>query len=123
VLDVAIRRKKPYDWYRYSVPIPAVSGKHGALSIRIHLQPDGWRWELTEDDSPFRSGTKSGLEDAKSEAQYYLNITLAQKGEAEHFFSLNPDSWIGGDDEKGLGDRVRQANMGTKAKWFGSKSK
>lgn len=120
---MAIRRKKSYDWYRYSVPVPAVSGKHGALSIRIQLQPDGWRWELTEDDFPFRSGTKIGLEDAKSEAECYLNKTLLQRGEPEHFFSLNPDSWSGIDDEKRLGDRVRQTNRGTKPKGLGGKSK
>ena len=120
---MAIRRKKFYGSYRYSVPVPAVSGKHGALSIRIHRHPGGWRWELTEDDSPFRSSTKIGLEDAKSEAQYSLNKTLLQKGEPEHIFSLNPDSWIGVDDEKRLGDR-RQDNMrSSKAKWFGSRSK
>jgi hypothetical protein len=122
-VEVAIRRKKPYDSYRYSVPVQAVSGKHGVLSIRIHRQPDGWRWELTDNDSPFKSGTNIGLEDAKSEAQYYLNKMLLQKGEPEHFFSLNPDSWFGLDDEKRLGDRVRPANMGSKVRWFGSKSK
>ena len=104
---MAIRRKKYYDSYRYSVPIPAVLGKHGALSIRIHRQPDGWRWELTDDDFPFSSGTKIGLEDAKSEAQYSLNKWLVQKGEPEHFFSLNPDSWFGVEDEKRLGERVK----------------
>ena len=118
-----IGRKKLHDSYRYSVPVPAVSGKHGALSIRIHRQPDGWRWELTDDDSPFKSGTKIGLEDAKSEAQHYLNETLLQKGEPEYFFSLNPDAWYGVDDRKILGDRVPQTNLGTKAKWFGRKSK
>jgi hypothetical protein len=120
---VVIRRKKLYDSYRYSLPIPAVPGKRGALSIRVHRQPDGWRWELTDDDSPFKSGTKFGPEDAKSEAQYYLSETLLQNGEPEHFFSLNPDSWVGVDDEKSPGDRVRQSNMGTKAKRSGGKSK
>jgi hypothetical protein len=52
----------------------------------------------------------------------YLNEMLLQKGERKHFFSLNPDSWLGVDDEKRLGERVRQANIGSKAKWLGSKS-
>ena len=87
--------------------------------MRIHLQPDGWRWELTDNDLPFRSGTKIGLEDAKSEAQYCLNQVRLRHGEPEHCFSLNPDSWLGFDDEKTLGDRAPRA----RAKGFGSKSK
>jgi hypothetical protein len=119
---VAVRRKY-YSSYEYRIPIPGVFGKHGALSIRIHRQTEGWRWELTDDDSPFKSGSKIGLEDAKSEAQYYLNEALLQKREPEHFFSPDPDSWYGVNDAKGLGDRTSQTNEGTKAKRFGSKSK
>lgn len=107
-MQMAVRRKKYYDSYRYSNPVPAAPGKHGRLCARIHRVPEGWTWELKEDDCPFKSGTNIGLEDARSEAIHYLKDMLMEKGEPDRFFSVDPNTWLGQDDPKGrLGDRIK----------------
>jgi hypothetical protein len=77
--------------YRYPIPISAAPGKHRSLSIRLRLEPGGWRWELTEANHGFKSDTKIALKDAISEAANNLNAFLTGKDEPEHFISLDPD--------------------------------
>lgn len=111
---MAGKQREYYESYRYPTPVPAVAGKHGKLSVQIRREPDGWwRWELTEDESHLlKTDRKIGLEDAMSEAVYYLKEFLAQKGEPERLFSLNPDTWLAEGNPRNLSQRSNQERRG-----------